>query len=182
LAKRALQPHPLSQPSAFTVGAVVSRVGSDVLKIDYAVVGPIGDLRLPAPIIPDRREGLWRHTCFEAFVGFADGKSYVEYNASPSREYAAFRFEGYRSGMQPALDLPACDVYPEVPSDSRFGLTLWLDLLPLAGAVPRSLGVSAILEQLDGRISYWAIAHPPGEPDFHHPDCFALELPAAPAP
>ena len=28
-------------------------------------------------------------------------------------------------------------------------------------------------------MSYWALAHPPGKPDFHHPDCFALELPAA---
>jgi hypothetical protein len=23
------------------------------------------------------------------------------------------------------------------------------------------------------------LAHPPGKPDFHHSDCFALELPAA---
>jgi hypothetical protein len=41
------------------------------------------------------------------------------------------------------------------------------------------MGISAILVERDGRKSYWALAHPPGEPDFHHPDCFALELPAA---
>ena len=27
-----------------------------------------------------------------------------------------------------------------------------------------------------GGISYWALAHPPGKPDFHHADGFALEL------
>ena len=39
---------------------------------------------------------------------------------------------------------------------------------------PWSLGLSAILEEADGTISYWALAHPPGRPDFHHPDCLAM--------
>jgi len=38
---------------------------------------------------------------------------------------------------------------------------------------------STTFEETNGRLSYWALAHPPGKPDFHHPDCFALELPAA---
>ena len=40
------------------------------------------------------------------------------------------------------------------------------------------LALSAVIETEDGRIHYFAAAHPPGQPDFHHPDCFALELPA----
>ena len=39
---------------------------------------------------------------------------------------------------------------------------------------PWSIGLSAIIEEEDGTISYWALAHPPGRPDFHHPDCLAL--------
>ena len=35
-----------------------------------------------------------------------------------------------------------------------------------------------VIEELDGTKSYWALAHPPGKPDFHHPDCFALTLAA----
>jgi hypothetical protein len=45
--------------------------------------------------------------------------------------------------------------------------------------VPLRLGLSAVIEETSGRKSYWALAHPPGKPDFHHPDCFALELPPA---
>jgi hypothetical protein len=41
------------------------------------------------------------------------------------------------------------------------------------------LGLSAVIEETNGRKSYWALSHPPGKPDFHHSDCFALELPAA---
>jgi hypothetical protein len=40
------------------------------------------------------------------------------------------------------------------------------------------LGLSAVIEDSSGAKSYWALAHPPGKPDFHHPDCFAHELPA----
>ena len=40
----------------------------------------------------------------------------------------------------------------------------------------RRIGLSAVIEEANGRISYWALAHPPGKPDFHHADCFALEF------
>ena len=40
-----------------------------------------------------------------------------------------------------------------------------------------AIGLSAVLEQQDGTKSYWALAHPPGAPDFHHPDCFVARLP-----
>ena len=38
------------------------------------------------------------------------------------------------------------------------------------------LGLSAIIEETSGHRSYWALAHPPGKPDFHHHDCFAVEV------
>ncbi len=42
------------------------------------------------------------------------------------------------------------------------------------------LALSAVIEETDGTKSYWALRHPPGAPDFHHPDCFALTLEAPP--
>jgi hypothetical protein len=33
-----------------------------------------------------------------------------------------------------------------------------------------------VIEAADGSLSYWALRHPPGKPDFHHRDAFALEL------
>ena len=37
-------------------------------------------------------------------------------------------------------------------------------------------GLAAVIEETNGRRSYWALAHPPGKPDFHHADGFALEV------
>jgi hypothetical protein len=41
------------------------------------------------------------------------------------------------------------------------------------------LGLSAVIEEKIARKTYWALRHPPGRPDFHHSDGFALEIPAA---
>jgi hypothetical protein len=33
-----------------------------------------------------------------------------------------------------------------------------------------------VVEDEAGAFAYWALKHPPGKPDFHHPDAFALVL------
>jgi hypothetical protein len=63
----------------------------------------------------------------------------------------------------------------EVRSDKvTYTLQAALELDGLSS--PLHLGLSAVLEETNGHKSYWALAHPPGKPDFHHADCFALEL------
>ena len=52
-----------------------------------------------------------------------------------------------------------------------------LDGLPgLASDTEWRLGLSALIEDMNGAWSYWALAHPPGKPDFHHAACFAHRL------
>jgi hypothetical protein len=38
------------------------------------------------------------------------------------------------------------------------------------------VGLAAVVEETNGCLSYWALTHPPGKPDFHHRDSFALAL------
>lgn len=68
---------------------------------------------------------------------------------------------------------------PPTPEPERFTLSAILDDPRLGDGEAWLAGVSAVIEEADGMRSYWALAHPPGDPDFHHPDCFRLELPAA---
>jgi hypothetical protein len=46
----------------------------------------------------------------------------------------------------------------------------------LARARVMRMALAAVVEEEDGRLSYWALQHAPGNPDFHHPDGFTLEL------
>jgi len=38
------------------------------------------------------------------------------------------------------------------------------------------VGLCAVIEDGPGALSYWALRHAPGKPDFHHRAAFALEL------
>jgi hypothetical protein len=66
------------------------------LALAYCLRGDMARLRIPAPQTPGSADGLWEHTCFEAFVGVAGETAYHEFNFSPSGEWAAYAFSGYR--------------------------------------------------------------------------------------
>ena len=63
------------------------------------------------------------------------------------------------------------------PGKARLELdaTIRLDRLQLAQPA-LSVGLCAVIEDARGSLSYWALKHPPGKPDFHQRDAFALEL------
>ncbi|RZJ17104.1 MAG: DOMON-like domain-containing protein [Brevundimonas sp.] len=119
-----------------------------------------------------RTDGLWKHTCFEVFARLSDG-SYAEFNISPSGEWASYGFEGYRDGMQ-NLGGVRIQRLGDVTGDAIEveAILDWPGWPHVTG-----IGLSAVIEDVDGNISYWALAHPSDKPDFHHPDSFVLELP-----
>lgn len=151
------------------------------LSLHYFADAGIESLALPKSKSPQRGDELWKHTCFEAFVRVAPETAYFELNFSPSHEWAAYHFSDYRTGMAIAEMSPppvamACDLGG--PGTGSFELSAGVDMSALPLLKPWQVGVSAVIEETNGRISYWALAHPPGKPDFHHRDCFAAELPA----
>ncbi len=163
------------------IGVDVARPRPGNLSLHYFLTGRTSDLRMPTVTAPVRSDELWRHTCFEAFVRASPGAAYCELNFAPSMQWAAYQFSGYRSGMRVASEISA----PRVEVQSNDGCyqlhaALELDRLPgLPGDAVWRLGLAAVIEEAGGRKSYWALAHPPGKPDFHHSDCFAQELAAA---
>jgi len=174
--RRSLIRHPNSRCAAATqIDVEIARSHTNQMALSYIVTGKIGDLRLPPVTEPARTDELWRHTCFEAFVRPAVGPAYYEFNFAPSTQWAAYGFTGYRSGMRVADEMgaPRIDVQS---TDERYTLQAAIGLGALASDAVWRLGLSAAIEETDGTISYWALAHPPGRADFHHSDCFALEL------
>jgi hypothetical protein len=163
------------------INAEAIRRGS-LLMLRYQVGGVTDELLLPATSASVRTDELWRHTCFEAFVRGGDGDGYLELNLSPSTQWAAYRFSGYREGVTTAEVAPAGIAV--VATDGILELSASVDLAGAGLALDGTwrVGLSAVIEDRAGGISYWALAHPPGKADFHSPDCFALELPAPERP
>jgi hypothetical protein len=165
------------------VAARVEPAGPDSLRFRYVLEANPEHVRIPPPAVnAGRADKLWAHTCFEAFVGLPQSPRYLELNFSPSGEWAAYRFESYRQGMLPAELVP-----PRLElrrSGARLELEAQVSLsgTEAAGSRHLRLALSTVVEDGEGRLSYWALRHAPGRPDFHHPDSFALalELPATP--
>lgn len=177
IAKCGLQPHATSPASAIEhVGCKLSRGHRGSWCLEYVVGGDIDRLTLPSATRTERADGLWQTTCFELFIRPMAGDGYFEFNFAPSGRWAAYRFDSYRAGMRDAVG-----VFPPVvermTDPVRFAMEVTIDLSTLPAA-PWRLAPTAVIEEIDGTKSYWALAHPPGKPDFHDPACFALELPA----
>ena len=101
----------------------------------------------------------------------------TNFNFAPSTKWAAYRFEGYRQGMAVADEIST----PEIETTKARGsfildATVSLERTELKFNAPWSVGLSVVIEETNGAISYWALAHGSGAPDFHHADCFALQI------
>jgi hypothetical protein len=144
------------------------------LVLRFVLTAELAQLRIAPPARPRAADELWRHTCFETFVA-GDGAAYHEFNFSPSGEWAAYAFRGYRErgGALPQVD-------PRIAVHSGEGqleleATIALELLP-ASAGPLRLGLCAVIEDRSGALSYWALRHAAGRPDFHHRQGFVAKL------
>ena len=145
----------------------------------YKATGDIDRLCLPPRRTPRRLDGLWRHTCFEAFLAVGDAE-YLEFNFSPSGEWAAYAFAGYRRpASEPALAAPRieCTVAPDA-----IVLTATIGepgIFEDAGRRRAQMGLSAVIETTDGALGYFAAHHPADRPDFHDRRGFVLNVDAA---
>lgn len=174
--------HPRDRfPSDITIDATARLVGDGQISARFTVSGELGTVDIPdlSPN-PNRKDGLWEHTCFEVFIRPPDQKSYIEYNLSPTRDWAAYAFQDYRKGMKDA-EVGERPTMRTLASTDQFVLDALFDFSPPKGSAASSslhIGLSAILAGMDGTVSHWALAHAPGKPDFHHSDCFALQIQA----
>ena len=176
--------HPASPPDGIaSVEARITGVTPNWLSLRWKVT-PGGTLRLPPLAGRQRRDGLWRTTCFELFVRPDGGETYSEFNLSPSEAWAAYDFDSYRTGMRERkLDqAPVCSLR-NGSSFILFDAQIPVEAIP---AGPSTIGLNAVLEEFCGTRSFWALAHPDPstqpDPDFHDAACFAGRLAAPEAP
>jgi hypothetical protein len=171
--------HPESRNGAVrSIGARVCKAPEGRLAITYSIEGDLSRVRVPAPRSPRFVERLWKHTCCECFIVVKGTPEYREFNFAPSCEWAAYAFAKYRKGAPLADEAlnPRITVRRDAQRldlDVSISLDRWSPMPPRATL---ALALSAVIEEEDAVLSYWALRHPAGKPDFHHPDSFVLEL------
>ena len=148
------------------------------MQLLYRISGDVSSLKIPECAKPEKRDELWRHTCFELFFTLANA-GYCEFNFSPSLQWAAYRFKSYREAMAD-LELASSPRIQVETSPGVLTLDVLIDmqeLLPSEADGEQQMALAAVVEHRDGDVSHWALAHTAGKPDFHHPDGFVGVLP-----
>jgi hypothetical protein len=156
----------------------ISTTAEGALRLRYFVDGEVSRIAVPPPAPSRQVDGLWRHTCFEAFIAGQTSTAYCEFNFAPSTEWAVYGFTSYREGMA-QLEHTIPPLVTASITDDRIALEAIVPretLLALPGDSMLRLGLAAVIERADGGRSYWALTHPGERPDFHDPEGFVLRI------
>ena len=149
-----------------------------MLAITYSIEGDLARVYVPPPRPPQFVDGLWKHTCCECFISPKGRPEYHEFNFAPSGEWAAYAFAKYRDGaslkdeaLNPGIivrkSAGKLEVTASIPLDR---------LSSVHRCATLALALAAVIEEEDGVLSYWALGHPAGQPDFHQRESFVLEI------
>ncbi len=162
--------------SGLRLGGRIAREGA-ALAIRYELSGPLETLRIPAgEPSPQRRDELWKHTCLECFLAVPGNARYWEVNLSPSGDWNLYGLSGYRSGLTPESAIETLPI-TVARGERRLELEVRLDLAGITSPPePLEAALCAVLEQRDGSLSHWALAHGGSGPDFHRRESFLIHL------
>lgn len=167
--------HPrTANPPTLSITASVQALGHHQLQISYSVSGALALIDIPPTRNKLATDGLWEHTCFEAFISQPDSSNYVEFNFSPSGQWAAYAFSTYRQRL-PWEESQTPEISLTLSGDT-LTLTSRFACLLAAPTAKLEIGLSCVIEHLDHSKSYWALAHPREQPDFHDRAAFTLPL------
>jgi hypothetical protein len=158
------------------ITGTIARRGS-TLEVAYELRGDLAALVLPGPARrPARRDHLWQAACLELFLAPRGAPAYWEVNLSPAGHWNIYRFSGYRQGIAPEAAFTSLP-FSVRTAPSHLLLTVDLDLTRLAPAAPPlDVAITAVIEDTGGGLTYWALAHPGPQPDFHRREGFLIEL------
>ena len=77
--------HPATPaPMVRSVDAAIA-LADGRIAFRYRLCGDMARVQIPPRLTAERRDFLWKHTCFEAFVGAEGSAAYREFNFYPRR-------------------------------------------------------------------------------------------------
>lgn len=174
-----LSAHPTTQSDSIQrLDVRLSFPSPGFVTLLYTLRADMSRIRVGSEVAPGPADGLWKHTCFEAFIQPGGSRGYYEFNFAPTQQWAVYRFDSYREGMTP-MDLasPPDISIEKAPDHLVLQTTFPLPVSAAASAARRTkLALAAVVEEDSGRLCFWSGRHPQGKPDFHHPDGFAFDL------
>lgn len=165
--------HSTPLTEALKISATSLRLTPQVIELEFRLEGALQSIRWgdSNSTLPQRKDELWKGTCFEAFLSLSTDPSepYYEINCSPHGDWNIYHFDSYRQGMIAAPDLQVELVKQAIlPERAVFAIQI-------RGPLPTDpllTGLTAVVQFLDSTVSYWALQHSQKKADFHDKTTF----------
>ena len=152
-------------------------ISESILTFEYGLIDKANQFNLPertqkweASQIPSQ-DGLWNQTCFEAFLNPVGMMSYYEFNFSLNPAWRCYQFDRYRHPQPPKV---AVDFAIRSIVWDQFESKLKVQVENHTKFKKFKVGLTAVLEGIDGTKFYCALAHKGPKADFHLLDSFTL--------
>ncbi len=171
-----LLPYPADHIPNIHVAVDIER-NENQLSLLYGVKGAIDNILLPKPSVSTRQDDLWKATCFEFFFALPDAPDYWEANLSPSGAWNFYHMDAYRRiGFREETAIQSLP-FEFRKADDKYLLNVSMNLMPILPAEQKILAsITAIIQTKDGNETYWALAHPGPQADFHLRESFIIRL------
>lgn len=151
------------------------------LQIQFILNGPLSLLKKigTTSSTKNRKNELWKSTCFEWFIKTSDHPRYWEFNLSPNGDWNVYSLTDYRQNLIEENLIRQFNLETKIISDKEWHLEGFVDLSAIPALSESKLlliNLSAVLELQDSSKTYWSLAHTQKQPDFHHPQHFLIQL------
>lgn len=158
------------------VEAKLERDG-DQLLFSGVLGGEMSHLIIPKTKEGERRYDLWDHTCFELFILKKGSEDYIEFNFAPSGDWNCFYISSYRENEGEYMEMKGVEIQSGVsPNQLQITARFSLEELPYLTSTDLNeellVGFTAVVEDVDKSINYWALSHHGETPDFHDAKSF----------
>lgn len=169
MAKFSLLPYEAATAPKITIDCELNKT-SDSLFISYKLQGTLGTIDMGTGTPKHARIlKLWEKTCFELFIK-DEKNSYIEFNFSPDFEWNCFYFENKGDAL---LEYKRMEL---VKFDILFSNELVHVIVELQKKMfpdhffegNLSVGITSVIKEKTGSLSYWALSHHDIKPNFHN--------------
>ncbi len=138
--------------------------------LSYSIFGDISEIIIPYienfTSNYQRKDELWKTTCFELFIANKIDKSYFEINVSPDYGYNTYSFNDYRYGMKEEGSLSIKNI-EKIKDNNKFNLKFILKSENLINIDNLLVNISSVIKYNNGKTEHWALNHSADKADFH---------------
>jgi len=172
-----LIPFPSPGTPDISITGNVARLNNE-LSIQYTLSGGYENILFPdISKRPMRKDELWKASCFEFFLAMPDEPKYWEFNMSPSGDWNVYRMDAYRRiGFREETSIQQLP-FTFQREAGCVSVEATVDLSTVVPPKnPVQLGITSVLQTMAGDETYWALAHPNPQADFHLRESFIIRL------